>query len=65
MKNSIKKCKVCKGTGIQNKVSKVHNNINNQCLSCRGTGVSLFDDDYENAKLVDDVLEGEDVLDEE
>lgn len=49
MANKTKKCVTCKGVGRVNTGEKsgIHN-IKKDCPSCEGTGVVLFDEEYDN-----------------
>lgn len=55
MTNSIKKCVSCKGTGL---VNKTPTNVGYTCPVCKGIGVPLYDEEFDNAKtfLGDDLL---------
>lgn len=55
MSNTIKKCTTCKGTGLVNKVN---------CPVCKGLGVPIYDEDYDNALSFMEEKE-EDFIDEE
>lgn len=55
MSNTIKKCTTCKGTGLVNKVN---------CPVCKGLGVPIYDEEYDNALSFMEEKE-EDFIDEE
>lgn len=55
----MKVCKHCDGTGIIRKMDGI-----SQCYLCEGTGVPLYDEDYDNAQSLLGECYGEDDEDE-
>lgn len=49
MKNTIKKCKICNGSGLVKSLKMDARDAIIECSTCKGTGVVIFDEEYDSA----------------
>jgi len=49
MKNTIKKCKKCGGSGLVESPNPCHGGEVVECPQCKGLGTPIYDEDYDNA----------------